>query len=532
MVRIPSYLTLIEQWQQGRKKPIVFQNGQIFYGKVMQIYPFGYAYVKFGQEQLMAKVVAPLDARNGYWFQVLKEDGKIQLKVLNSFTDDTRLLHLYQLPKTETMLSFLRHWKEWGLPFDRELMLKGEQWLKESPDIHLGLTIIRTMITNQLPLTEEVFHGLRSIFSGESFHLLFARFHDQVKKEQVSISPRLETILQSFFIKPEHLFEHLLVEWLHPSRSKSDQQLIFELLTYFFPKLAEKTESEWLEEMAAQFDKNFSGRIDELKALLFQQLTSLANKRIQKEKLFSILYSEKQLADISISELLQKYQQLMASGDKNIQQIFHDFIEKHPLFFVNWQNGKEIKLALQTIIRLIGLENGPPLASYSTLKQELQVLLQQSISPTMRKLAEQLLARIIGEQLLFSEQDTILQLTFAIPVPFHERMNDIVIQWFGKKKGKKLDENFCKIFFALTMSHLGEVIIQMIVQKRIISLSIYSEYEKIEELAQPFLPLLSEKIKDINYQLGTVKFMKVPEKTNSLSFSGSFFQESRVDIKI
>lgn len=77
-----------------------------------------------------------------------------------------------------------------------------------------------------------------------------------------------------------------------------------------------------------------------------------------------------------------------------------------------------------------------------------------------------------------------------------------------KTEDGKLDPNFCLIIFDLQMPSLGKIVSRMQVQNRTINLYIFCEDDKIEHLSQPFVDLLKENLKKLNYQLAAIKFEK------------------------
>ncbi|MFK4998023.1 hypothetical protein ACI2OX_13275 [Bacillus sp. N9] len=63
---------------------ISFKPGQIFYGKVQQLFPNQLAKMQIGSHTLLAKLEIPLKQGEGYWVQVSSDVGEQRLKLLAS----------------------------------------------------------------------------------------------------------------------------------------------------------------------------------------------------------------------------------------------------------------------------------------------------------------------------------------------------------------------------------------------------------------------------------------------------------------
>lgn len=144
-----------------------FQRGQIFYGKVIYIAPDGQALIQLGGRKLTAKVEAPLDVRNDYWFQVIKEKEPLQLKLIGS---DPLNIPGFLRGKSPSKfdLYLIQALKEWDLPFQQDWLVKISQWMETTGDVEKTFEIVKLMVERNLPFTDEVFHSLYTYYKGQS----------------------------------------------------------------------------------------------------------------------------------------------------------------------------------------------------------------------------------------------------------------------------------------------------------------------------------------------------------------------------
>jgi hypothetical protein len=177
-------------------------------------------------------------------------------------------------------------------------------------------------------------------------------------------------------------------------------------------------------------------------------------------------------------------------------------------------------------------------ASEDALKPHLLRLLNENPPQPIKEAAEQLLNKITGFQLLSQEAGPIQQLLVQMPLMLGGKMNELTMQWSGKKtEDGKIDADFCRVLFYLKMEHLNDTIIDMQVQNRIMSIQVYNENPSLKKLSAQHLPLLKTKLAEIDYHLSAVNFL-VPGSTaaernhQKLSDLYSKKEYSGVDIKI
>lgn len=175
-----------------------------------------------------------------------------------------------------------------------------------------------------------------------------------------------------------------------------------------------------------------------------------------------------------------------------------------------------------------------------SLKTHLLRLLSEEVSAPVREASEKLMNKITGYQVLSLEAGPIQQLVFQVPLAIWGNHTDLTMQWSGRKnKNGKIDPNYCRILFYLSLEHIKETIVDLHVQNRVISLNIINDREDLKELANIFIPKLKQALEQLNYQLSSVHFEKPAEKKTSevhenkkLSYFSSPNNYSGVDFRI
>ena len=149
-----------------------------------------------------------------------------------------------------------------------------------------------------------------------------------------------------------------------------------------------------------------------------------------------------------------------------------------------------------------------------TLKGQLMQFLQQnqSLPHSVQQQAEFLLSRLTGYQLMSMDQNGPTQhLLFQVPVKMGNTFQDMTLQWDGRKKADgSIDEDHCRILFYLHMTELEETVIDVQIQKRVVSITVYNDEVKPEAF-QLLQPLLESQLKGKDYHLSSLKWQQ-PEK--------------------
>ncbi|WP_208592456.1 hypothetical protein [Gracilibacillus suaedae] len=149
-----------------------------------------------------------------------------------------------------------------------------------------------------------------------------------------------------------------------------------------------------------------------------------------------------------------------------------------------------------------------------SLKQNL-LLANQQHPDTANNQMQRLIQSLTGMQLnMLQDEQAITQQSFQIPGERFGLAKDIRMQFEGKKRkdSEEIDPEFCRVLFHLHLHTLGETMITMSIQKRIVHIAVYNDQQGIKPLMDSFTPLLKEKLSSLNYQLSSVTQKPLSDK--------------------
>ncbi|WP_461200415.1 hypothetical protein [Anoxybacillus sp. TBDG-1] len=260
-------------------------------------------------------------------------------------------------------------------------------------------------------------------------------------------------------------------------------------------------------------------------------------------------------------------QWLQTGGEKEVQAIkwllMHDLPLHDDVFraFVALQNDRPLYEQQLTLAMMIDrlhpkgtlatlsahLRHIPTLSSLSpkhmqrlleeTMKQqdEWLVLLHTAAEEATGELKGEittLLDRMKAYQLLSTNSNSLQHIFTQFPLLIGTHATDVTIQWRGKQRENgKMDPDYCRILFYLTMATLKETIVDVHIQQRIVHISIINDTPYVELYASALEPSLKEKLAEHGYTLSTVS-VKLPMNKRSERLLVEPFSYKGVDYRI
>lgn len=223
-------------------------------------------------------------------------------------------------------------------------------------------------------------------------------------------------------------------------------------------------------------------------------------------------------------------QQLVSHAEQNV----HNAID-----------SKALESAMKQTLQHLGLSYEAKLLDKTAdmqqlagqLKPQLLSLLQDpSASNTTKAVAEQIVARMNGMQYLSGENGPQHQIIMQIPLEFFGRKTDATLQWNGRMKDDgKIDADYARVLFYLQLNSLQETVVDMQVQSRVVTVTIYNEKNQLKELAEPLKIALKKGLLSHDYQLSGVfmkKFADNQPVKSTLTAKTSKDDNGGVDIRI
>ncbi|THE14454.1 hypothetical protein E1I69_04060 [Bacillus timonensis] len=132
-------------------------------------------------------------------------------------------------------------------------------------------------------------------------------------------------------------------------------------------------------------------------------------------------------------------------------------------------------------------------------------------------------------ELTSSDSTQFLQQQFT----FQNSANQTIsIRMDGRKKNGKIDPAFCHLLFSLELHELKEVVIDVKVQNRILSISIFNDREGIELLVEELKPTLHTNLEKQGYLLSSIKIVNPIARDNQYEKTGFEEVHEKVDVKI
>ncbi|MBD3109461.1 hypothetical protein IEO70_14020 [Bacillus sp. AGMB 02131] len=144
-----------------------------------------------------------------------------------------------------------------------------------------------------------------------------------------------------------------------------------------------------------------------------------------------------------------------------------------------------------------------------TLKPLLLQLVNETQQQAVREQADQLIHKITAQQILSQSSGPMQHFVSQIPLSFHGFHTEAVMQWSGRKdENDQIDPAFCRVLFYLQLSNLDETVIDMVVQNRVLKVTVINEhYKELKAAAGPLIEQAKENLAHLGYQVSGFSFI-------------------------
>ncbi|MFB1098530.1 hypothetical protein [Terribacillus sp. JSM ZJ617] len=550
----------IKQAQQSQQERN-FRPGEVVTGRITKFFPDNKALLQIGAQQVIAQLQTSLTAGSTYWFEV-KEGGERPLmqvlpQTAGKQADVSQLIELAGMKpnkiNTSLVEGLLKQQTAFTMPQLKQALALLQQ--KELQPLEVRKESLQLMLQRQLPLTENV---LQAVSARQSQDMTAS-----LRELSRTIAPGSEktTALQQILGKlapaGPAVHEQQLVQQI-VQEAKAGKQSMYQAIRPFF-SAAVPTFAAWQGEWqayGAQMDESrsapqqlipdtgsssnrsarslpFSEVLDSFMSEM--QLVSKQSPAAQ-EKLQNALSTARQLLSMfpdrslpdemitSLRTALEPFQlaprvqeiySQLTKGNMENQQLLAKSTELVQLLQVTQMNeeskdGDFFKNLLQDIFRQTGFSYEQTLNEADAADLPLKgLLLQQAAQGNERaELSSQLLQQITGSQLLQVQDDkqmAYIQLQLpGAPLGFDK---DILMEMESRKEADgQLSSEHCRILFYLHLSFLDDMVVDMYVQKKAVSLHIYTAAEKTEQVMRPLQNKLKTALDTSGYHLSSVKY--------------------------
>jgi|SRR5690625_1369528 len=149
-----------------------------------------------------------------------------------------------------------------------------------------------------------------------------------------------------------------------------------------------------------------------------------------------------------------------------------------------------------------------------TLKQTLLQMIQQQL-PIEQERIQQLVHFINGLQLQSVEETNhFIYGNLVLPGEKLQLNSDLYMQFQSKKTDEgQVDVNHCRILFFLQLEALDHTIVDMNVQDRIVSITVFNDHQFLKSLVKPLENSLKRRLNKMDYQLSSVVYKPLEDET-------------------
>ena len=224
---------------------------------------------------------------------------------------------------------------------------------------------------------------------------------------------------------------------------------------------------------------------------------------------------------VQLRQLLTMIQQYASQQTyANVEQILATISEQEPFHILPPQ--EKFLGQIRQMLQHSGLTDENLLAqdivagqSNQTVKSMLIQMIQQDDGVGNERV-QQLLHHINGLQLQsVQEVGSFIQANLVIPGEKLALNNDLFIEFESKKtEDGKINPEFCRILFYLDLANLQEAIIDMQIQKRLVTVTVFNDEQTLKKQADKLQPSLKKGLESLNYQLTNLVVKPLAERNH------------------
>ncbi|MFS1518357.1 hypothetical protein V1503_18145 [Bacillus sp. SCS-151] len=563
----PSLIhTFINDTEVQQTKAVSINQGDIFQGKVTKLFPNDIAAVQIGGMKLLASFEVPLSVGVDYWFQATNHEGQLNLKVIgnaastknqmNESSMITQLLSQFQLDDSKANIALLRFLMKENMPFTKGEINHASNWFLQSTDREGTLQTIKTMLVNDLPFTDEVYHSISSTYGKEPLSKQLYQIQELLGAQQFQsaenklLQAKIASIISINSQSQETTLSKLLQTLVDDNAHIADKQTLLSILDKLTVQTNKSNNTIQVDIDSSKELGNRSNLLPSVEKVVAQLHTILTAEGItDKDKSIIGTISSRLGSNMDVSGIGNKLNEIVEQITKGKDDLIGFSSKEKQLLFQlgqsiqnndGWENGTAVKMAFQQISNSMGLDYESLLKDFTKTPHEIErlesikplllTILQQSISKQLNESIEAVLYRLNAQQLLSQEQGPFQHIMMQLPVPLYDRLTDVSIQWSGKKQQSgEIDPNFCRVIFFVELESIKETVIDVHIQNRIINISIINDTEGLANLIKSMQNVLKENLLSLDYQLSSVKVLQSAEGKQNVSITKSIAEKKHVD---
>ncbi|MBB6452941.1 hypothetical protein HNQ94_001387 [Salirhabdus euzebyi] len=529
------------------------RSGQMITGKVEKFYPDNKVLVQIGNQKLIAQLESQLQANMRYIFQVKQTKPYLLLQVIsekpikNLKDIPSVLLKKLGIKETEAHRTFLQFLLDEQVPIDKDTLSMALSLFDDASNKKEAKTVLIEMLKREFPITKPFFDAMQarlfqSISLSDTIESLLPILDAANTEHTIKLKMMLQSILsqQSLMSTKKHLGAQILHEISLGDTTTFTLLKVGKLL----PADMEFTEwkhlwLQWAQQNGIHADKaftSFNGNVDlvsfplniDLTEEFFIPLKSLWDKQLfltakQAYALQNRNGKEIDTVLASIENIPSNTHKALLVGETQLEQLLQQQLSaKQQRIVLQWLlNGLELlyeqgKMSEQQLFYLkfkgfLSLIGEEVVASQSSIEAN-PSLKELLLAPQLdNNQTQKLLTVFSAMRLSLTESQEWTQFSIQFPGYLFGLKQDITMDFEGKQsEGNKINPSYCRVLFYLQLNQLEETIIDMKIQNKRISLTVYNEHPTIlEVIGKKFEPKLTEGITSLGFTLTGVKMKPI-----------------------
>lgn len=567
--------------KQTTDHKLSFKPGQIIKGKIMKIFPEQHAEILLGNQRIIAKLEAALQVGKSYFFQVQNNEKVHHLKVIQEVSNEAekqveQLLEQLDLKGNKAQKQFVRQLLNQNIPFQPNDLQQAFSFLTKGLQVKLTNDLLTEMFHKKMPITEQVFTALYQKATGNitaAIENLQGILNDQTalssgERQLLTLMNNLTQNSYQVKEQPEisirnqapsitNLLYHLGII------NENEQRLINRQPT--LNHLAEVVEKSGISPLYRGNIEGFLSQIIENSEALL--LASKENIKLLKHLLMDVRTVEEPLNPNVHQGLIKNIQneiltnlpsienesiiKFTANNPPSIERMIHLLaILENPETYLRLKEYVKLKQQfdfdliksnfqeqLKHYFQITGLTNEGNEPNQTINIKQLLTQFLSSENTGINQRAQVLLQMMQGIQLTtVNETENFIHVRIELPGSIFNVPKNMELEFSGRKtENGGLNPDYCRIVFFLELEQLSNIVIDMNVQKRIITLTIYNNHEQIEKLGKKFEGILQTKLAEMDYQISSIRYQKfkIAEKSEEEFLYGKAkLPQKGVDFKI
>lgn len=564
--------------QPTANRPLVMREGQLFRGKINQLYPNQTAQIQIGSEKMVAKLEVPMKAGDAHYFQVTATEPELRLKVVSDpLPADQKqsiqtLMKQLNLPVTKEMQAVLKHALQGKVPMSKDQMIAAAEVMKQLPTAAAKdvMQAVSRLVELRLPIQRANVQSFIALQNNESLHPSLTEALGRIQ-EDPSISTKQKAMIEQSIRAMSRpidgattsLVRAEALERVMSTPSALRNEVVAQLLQKLEPMPMQRAQAEDAHRLlqtlqtllASGASKGEAATAEKNRAIQTLQTVVAQSQTLNETTVQQLQQSLAQSGTKAPSQTVVQLLETLAQGanrsttaspfqpssterlltldrlpDALVDRIVQTLSESDRAALMAKANEQLLQkldgVAFQQLMKqslaslgmnyeavLLKGDRAELAQLMNQMKPQLVQLLQDgTLQLSTREAVESLVARMNAPLLHSGDQGLQHQLVMNVPLQFLNKRIDATLQWNGRlEEDGTFNEDFARILFYLQLETIEETVVDMQVQNRIVTVTIYNG-NQIEPIGKMLEHTLKEGLEKENYRLSAVHFKPLEKR--------------------